>query len=369
MESQENSNKKKSNGLVKRMLRMSPIWKTIIVALILAGAFAVGSYAVTLIGDIYHLITSDKYYVSEEMGGGYEVRTYYDGPNRIVRNGKCRAIIKDVDCVVGDEGDSLWVVYKEDKAAFFNTRTGRLAIPFIYEKAWPYSEGVAAVVDSTGMLHFVDPEGRPVFNCAFGYRERTGYDFGFHHGLCQVYDTTWKVGLINKTGCWAVEPQYDSIMYIDGYWVLTCGDSLLVVDSLGQILIGMAPGREVKVLENGNLEVWHRFRPGRLYDASGRLVARQTYRNAEVLSYYEDATEINTNTLSYSTSYGHYGLMSRDGSVLTDAIYTEVEAIDRTLFVARYQVKDDYESTIEVILNDKGELVEEKENNGKKQKL
>ena len=72
---QQSKKQKKSNGLTKQILRMSAKWKAIIVLLILIGIFAVGYFSVTLIGDAYDKITSDKYYVSEEMGNGYEVRT------------------------------------------------------------------------------------------------------------------------------------------------------------------------------------------------------------------------------------------------------------------------------------------------------
>lgn len=357
METQEN-NKKKSNSLTKRILRISTGWKVVLVLFFLTGTFAVGYYSVVLIGKIYEEITSDKYFVSEEMGNGYEVRTYYDGPSSIALNGKRRAVVKDVDYVEGNEEDSLWIVYKDYKAAFFNTQTGQLTTPFVYDVAWLYSEGVAAVVDSNSRLFFINPQGGIAFNQTFPYNQQDDYGYQFHHGMCQVLNPTGFVGLINKKGEWVFEPCYDSAAYDDGYWWLTRNDSLMVIDSNGSILIGMTLGQELRVSEEGNLEVWHKLYPGRLYDASGKLLAHQVYWKVDRLTYYDDGDDIATDVLEYYTDYGQCGLMTLEGRPLTDARYYSIIAVSKTLFRARYRLNDEGDNLMDVLLNEKGELVE-----------
>ena len=369
---QQAKKQKKSNGLTKQILRMSAKWKTIIVLLILIGSFAVGYFFVTLIGDAYDKITSDKYYVSEEMGNGYEVRTYFDGPDCIAKNGKHRAIIKDIEWVNGTVSDSLWVVSKDDRRAFFNTNTGQLTSPFTYRKAWRYSEGVAVVLDGDNRLRFIDPQGNPVFKHTFYYNAKRECYYQFHNSMCQMLDSTGKVGLIDKSGKWVIEPSYDSAVFVsyseNGYWSLMRGDSLMVVDSMAHILIDLTPGQQLKLTDDENLEVWQRFYPGRLYDKSGNLLSSQTYWKIEKITYYEDGNEISTDVLAYFTGYDQCGLMSLNGKILTAAQYDEIEAVDKKLFRAQktidanddedYSYYDVENSTIYVLINDNGELVE-----------
>ena len=369
---QQAKKQKKSNGLTKQILRMSAKWKTIIVLLILIGIFAVGYFSVTLIGDAYDKITSDKYYVSEEMGNGYEVRTYFDGPDCIAKNGKHRVIIKGIEWVNGNVSDSLWVVSKDGRRAYFNTNTGQLTSQFIYRKAWRYSEGVAVVLDGDNRLRFIDPQGNPVFKHTFYYNAKRECYYQFHNSMCQMLDSTGKVGLIDKSGKWVIEPSYDSAVFVScsekGYWSLMRGDFLMVVDSMAHILIDLTPGQQLKLTDDGNLEVWQRFYPGRLYDKSGNLLSSQTYWKIEKITYYEDGNEISTDVLAYFTGYDQCGLMSLNGKILTAAQYDEIEAVDKKLFRAQktidanddedYSYYDVENSTIYVLINDNGELVE-----------
>lgn len=364
---------KKSNGLAKRILRLSAKWKVVIVPLILIGTFAVGYYSMVFIGYVYDQITSDKYFVSEEMGNGYEIRSYEDGSICIAKNGKRRAIVKDIAWVRGDVSDSLWVVAKDDRRAYFNTNTGQLTCSFIYQEAWCYSEGVAAVLDEDNRLYFIDPQGNPFFKRSFHFDQQRDFYYQFHSGMCRMIDTTGRVGLIDKLGNWVVEPRYDSAAFVsgsdDGYWSLMRGDSLMVVDSMAHILIDLTPGQQLKLTDDGKLEIWQRLYPGKLYDNSGALLANQTYWKIERITYFEDGSEISTGVLAYYTRYDQCGLMSLGGKILTAAQYDEIEAINKNLFCAQksvdiiiddeeYSYYDDGSSIMYVLLNDNGELIE-----------
>ena len=364
---------KKSNGLAKRIFRLSTKWKVVIVLLILVGTFAVGYYSVFFIGYVYEQITSDKYFVSEEMVNGYEIRIYDDESSSIAKTGKLRAIVKDIEWVNGDISDSLWVVAKDNRRAYFNTNTGQLTSPFIYQKAWRYSEGVAAVLDEDNRLRFIDPQGNPIFKRSFHFNQQRDFYYQFHEGMCRMIDTTGKVGLIDKLGNWVVEPRYDSAAFVsgsgDGYWSLMRGDSLMVIDSMAHILIDLTPGQQLKLTDDGKLEIWQQLYPGRLYDKSGNLLANQTYWKIEMITYYEDGNEISTGMLAYYTRYDQCGLMSLGGKILTSAQYDEIEAIDKNLFRAQktidviiddedYSCYDDVSSMMYVLLNNNGELVE-----------
>ena len=85
-------------------------------------------------------------------------------------------------------------------------------------------------------------------------------------------------------------------------------------------------------------------------------------------TYYEDGNEISTEVLAYFTGYDQCGLMSLNGKILTAAQYDEIEAVDKKLFRAQktidanddedYSYYDVENSTIYVLINDNGELVE-----------
>ncbi|MBQ9588126.1 MAG: WG repeat-containing protein [Bacteroidales bacterium] len=370
---QQAKRRKKSNGLTKQILRMSAKCKTIIALLILIGIFAVGYFSVILIVFAYGKITSKKYHVSEAMENGYEVRSYFDGTDCIAKNGKRRAIIKDIEWVKGSVSDSLWVVSKDGRIAYFNTNTGQLTSSFIYRKTWGYSEGVAAVLDDEYRLKFIDSQGGIVFKHTFNYNQQRDLYYQFHYQMCPMLDSVGKVGLIDTSGKWVVEPCFDSAAFISGmrggYWSLMRNDSLTVIDSLGRILIGMTPGQQLKLTDDGDLEIWQQLYPGRLFDKSGRLLSNQTYWSVEKIIYYEDGNVTSTDVLAYYTAYDQCGLMSLGGQILTAAQYNEIEAIDKKLFRAQrgidalvddegYPLHDDEKSTIYVLLNDKGELVE-----------
>ena len=138
---------------------------------------------------------------------------------------------------------------------------------------------------------------------------------------------------------------------------------------MAHILIDLTPGQQLKLTDDGKLEIWQQLYPGRLYDKSGNLLANQTYWKIEMITYYEDGNEISTGMLAYYTRYDQCGLMSLGGKILTSAQYDEIEAIDKNLFRAQktidviiddedYSCYDDVSSMMYVLLNNNGELVE-----------
>jgi len=313
--------------------------------------------------------SEDKYYVSEEMGNDYEVRTYYDGPDCIAKADKRRAIVKDIEWVNGDDEDSLWVVAKNDRRAYFNTNSGKFVSKFIYRKAWRYSEGIAAVLDESGSLIFIDPQGKLAIEKAFYHNQQKAVYYQFHSGLCPMADSAGLIGLINRSGNWVIEPQYDSVARICEYWSMMCNDSLTVIDTNGHTLIELTAGNAIALTSDGDIEVKQKYRPGRLYDNKGNLLASQTYQDVERIAKYDDyynddEGDLETNVLKYYTDSEHCGLMTRDGKILTEAKYESIEAINETLFKAVYDMEDgNYEAydaidaPTYVLLNDKGELV------------
>lgn len=351
----KHTQKRKSFKLTKWFLSIAIGWRVVIALLSIIGAAAVVMFAIVSILEIHDEVAGNKYYVSEYMGSRYVVRKYNNGTKQIAERGKRRSLVKNVDWVIGYSSDSLWVVASRGRRAYFNVKTGQLLSPFIYRKAWLYSDGVAAVVDSNSRLRFIDPQGNLAFARSFEYNRKHTLDYVFKKGLCPIYDTMGHIGLIDKHGEWVVAPVYDSMAYVGTYWSLMRGDSLSVADSTGCTIIGMRPGQQLNITDEGDLEVWQNLRPACLYNKEGKIVAKQTYWNLSQLAYYENDKEIYTGLLVYQTCYQRSGLITSDGQVLTDAIYSDIEALGKNLFRAAY---DCNYGTSYILLNDKGELVE-----------
>ena len=74
--------------------------------------------------------------------------------------------------------------------------TPKVAIPFIYEEAQPFSEGLAAV-KSGGRWGYIDKDGNEVIRCVLGYA------YPFSNGLARVGEQE-KWGFIDRTGNFVV---------------------------------------------------------------------------------------------------------------------------------------------------------------------
>ncbi|MBQ7531521.1 MAG: WG repeat-containing protein [Paludibacteraceae bacterium] len=110
-----------------------------------------------------------------------------------------------------NSSDSL-VVFRSlnNKRGYLNINTGKIIIPVQYDRAWNFSEGIAAVYKN-GKLSFITETGEAAFPKEFAifnnddFRETA---FLYHHGLCVMQDNNCKWGLINQQGEWVVTPQY-----------------------------------------------------------------------------------------------------------------------------------------------------------------
>ena len=85
-----------------------------------------------------------------------------------------------------------------------------------FTRAWPFSEGLAAVQDGlSGQIGFIDNAGSWVIQPQFSYRARRLNRFKFSWGLFPYFDNAnGRYGFIDETGDWAIEPQFP---YVRGF--------------------------------------------------------------------------------------------------------------------------------------------------------
>ena len=345
------------------------VFATSAAALTLYFAVALTIFIVDDVGDIindykYHrkencptyLHDFDNQYVSPYV-------VYHDWyPSYIYNLRTGRRTLTDVQWICkSSDGDSLtcFSTNEEHKRGYFNRFTGELAIPAQYEKAWIFSEGVACVYEK-GMLHFIDHKGNPAIEKAFPYTPCID-DYCFHNGLCLMTGDDGRMGLIGRDGEWKVSPDYSYIRYESkGFW--------LIQDTEGHQGLLHANGepflpceyKEVTVRDTEYISVWLQNHTSMLLDMEGNVVNSCDYTNIEKMEYitdeydeYGELKEATAHCLKYRSADWHYGLMDRNGNIITPPLYDDIAAIAVNL----YHCEGEEGS---VLLDDKGRECGEK---------
>ena len=265
---------------------------------------------------------------------------YHDGwPSYLYNTVEGRRTVMDITKVCkSSDGDSLTFYATNDmkgcKRGYFNRFTGEVVIPAQYDKAWVFSEGLACVLEK-GTLHFIDHKGQSVMGKVFPYTINID-DYCFHNGLCQMLGDNERVGLINKQGNWVVEPQFNRMQYdTTGFWLVRDEESNYgLLDSQGKMLLPIEY-EDITVNHCDNcIYVVRLDHLSQVLDLDGNIVNPCNYSEVEVLKYgtdeydeYGDQKYVSSNCLSYRTEEWYYGLMDRNGNMLTPPIYSEITAI------------------------------------------
>ena len=208
--------------------------------------------------------------------------------------------------------DSL-ILYRNAKGkyGFMYAPVAWYRIPATYDRAWPFSEGIAAVMKDK-RVYFID---------TFGKRAAGGFSFPwnghyvdqpvFTNGVCAAADENRLCGVIDHDGQWVITPRYKDIQMLE------------------EGILCEAPG--VSVLHGYDGRV---INPCIVED-----VVRLTYKGQPV------------NACKYETNE-RFGLMDLEGRRLTDALYQDVLALTGNLYGGRLS---DGKSL--AVLNGKGEVI------------
>ena len=242
--------------------------------------------------------------------------------------------------------DSLVVFRTKDHLrGYLNINTGKIIIPAQYQRAWNFSEGVAAVYKE-GVVSFIGENGEPAFPGTFPIRYNLNYDdiaFQFHEGLCVMRTMEGKWGLIDKQGEWVVEPVYTSIdAPVYGYRRMTDGNKCGLMTVSGKIALpaeydeirAASDQRGFILAKDGTAkEVDTQFNTlvPFVYDGLYKLAYIQDYRSDD---YYDEDGNHHVET----PKFWRYdigtksGVMDATGKVIIPAIYYMVYLVDDHLF-------------------------------------
>jgi hypothetical protein len=237
--------------------------------------------------------------------------------------------IKDIqiDWTQRSRNDSLAVFCSENKRGYYNMYTGEIAVPAQYRRAWIFSEGLAAV-QKNGNIGFIDHSGKVVIDFLFPFHGNPLTEFVFDDGHCVVANAEGKCGVIDKTGKWLIQPDYDTVNAFREY---------AIVSKSG---VSMQMSYDGKVLNSFVLDS--------IYELTYEEEERFENREGEI--QYIDKT-IKTGLFAYCVG-GRYGLMDGDCHRLTEPLHGNIRAVNRNMF--RAILLDGWS---EVILNAKGEVM------------
>ena len=237
--------------------------------------------------------------------------------------------IKDIriDWTQRSRNDSLAVFCSDNKRGYYNMYTGEIAIPAQYRRAWVFSEGLAAV-QRNGNIGFIDHQGRVVIDFLFPYHGNPLTEFVFDDGHCVVANAEGKCGVIDKTGKWLIQPDYDTVNAFSEYAIVSKSGVSMQVDYAGKVLNSF-------VLDS-------------VYELTYSEEERFENREGEVDYVYKN---IKTGLFAYRVG-GRCGLMDGNCHRLTEPLYSSISAVNPNMF--RATLLDDWS---EVILNAKGEVM------------
>lgn len=260
------------------------------------------------------------------------------------------------------DNDSLAVysTVEERKRGYFNRFTGEVAIPAQYDKAWIFSEGLACAL-SNGIINIIDHKGKSVTDKSFPYSP-VNDDYCFHNGLCCMLGGDSSFGLIDRQGNWVVAPEYQQMTYnAAGFWVVIDNEwnrGLLKAD--GQPLLPCEYNEITIHRSDSTIFVIRDDHLCQVLDYDGNVINPCHFNGILKMEYksdeYDEYGELKpatANCMKYHTTEYRYGLMDKNGNVVTSPNYNSIEAISANRFHC-------FGPKGSVILDDKGNEVGEK---------
>lgn len=266
-------------------------------------------------------------------------------------------LMEGIDWIaVPADGDSLIVVAKGGKRGFVNRFTGRTAIPFDYDAAWTFTDGVAGVCRGDSVW-FVDHSGRPINNRKFARKH--GYGSYVYHGGYAAIPMGEKFGLIDRKGDWAVTPEHDDIHAgPKNMWFVMDDGKYGVIGADGSVVIPVEYSN-VWINSDNGITVANADNTRSRYGYDGTLIDRFVFDETYHLSYYIDELDeegnqelvVDGTMLKYSVG-NFYGLMTKDGVVVTTPQYSKIEAVKPGVY--QCEIPDTGDS---VMINARGEKI------------
>ena len=298
---------------------------------------------VALVGYALYEDAYGRDYWDRKLSENVTLRSFSDNKWRVYNRQTCKYTTEKINWVSeASETDSLVVYALPGKRGYININTGHIIIDAEandYHKAWVFSEGLAAVMKD-GKIGFINANNEIVIPFQFDYSDKCRmWDFGylFHDGYCIMTNEDGDLGLIDTTGKWIVEPEYDEIWAPQewGYRVIVNDEKYGILDSTCNIVY-LVEYDNINILSDGFIL----NKDGRkwLVDLSGNIIQPFMYDGTYYLNYpvgYNENGDIQyafADYLKYEVA-DRYGIMDRiTGKAITAAIYSDINMLSQEIF-------------------------------------
>ena len=212
-----------------------------------------------------------------------------------------------------DFSEGLGAVKRDNKWGFVN-KTGKEIIPLIYDAVQRFSEGLAAV-NIKGKWGFIDKKNNKIIH--FKYDNACQFS---EDGLA-IVTVNGKQGVIDKGGRELTPFKYDSVWeFSEGLAVVKLNDRYGAVDKTGKEVIAVKYDRDNWKYSEGLAKVIHNGKYG-FIDRTGKEVIPTSYNDAKDFSEGLAAVRLN----------GKYGFIGQTGKEVIPLMYDEVKKFSKGL--------------------------------------
>lgn len=284
----------------------------------------------------------------------------YNGGSSYIYDAKTgKKIYKGLDWVaVPESGDSLMVIAKDGKRAYINRFTMETVIPFKYDAAWSFYEGVAAVCEGDS-IHYIDHTGKPINNIKF-LRDKKYGNYAYHGNYAAI-PVGDKYGLIDKAGNWVFPPHYDYLSIgRRNLWYISHNGKMGVIGTNGGMIVP-CNYKDITINSESGITVTLADNVRQLLDYEGNLIDDFVFEESYFLSYNMDEFDKEGNQkqgvadmLKYSSGY-YYGLMTKTGIPVTKPIYTDIQCVIPGVYQCEIPGTGEY-----IMIDGKGKRIEDK---------
>ena len=284
-----------------------------------------------------------RWYSDKRLSDDVVVYYFSDDTYRVYNKSTEKYTTPRIDWVTdAASGDSLGVYAVGGRRGYINVKNGEIIINAKtndYEKAWVFSDGLAAVMKD-GKVGFINVDNELVIPFRFDYSSNRWGDTGylFHDGYCVMTNKDGKMGLIDINGSWIVDAEYDEVWNAH-----KTGDRIVVNDGKHGVLDSC--GNVVYPAEYFCIDIWEDgfvlTKDGRKWqeDYEGNIVNPFVIDGVNCYMKYP-VSYSNENGVEYALSdYAEYfvnrnsGIMNRiTGRPITPALFEDVNMISDKLF-------------------------------------
>lgn len=273
---------------------------------------------------------------------------YGSGKGQVYDKEQKKVLVDNITWLYRTE-DSLVVFAKDNLRGYFNRFTGEVVVQPTYQRAWVFSEGLAAV-EKDGELLFINHQGDVVIDKDLEV-VNGDFEYVFHDGYCKIQkQLNGMEGLIDHEGNYALLPEYNQIWNEHGLWKVQNNDGYGLFSASMDTLF--TPDKTDITVWEHMVEVRFKNHIAQQFDHAGNLIndfvideinnikyaTNELYSPEDSEAYCNDEIYAVADCKVYvvRSNYTDYcGLMGRDGRRITPPEYTSINAIAKDLYLCQ----------------------------------